>query len=1064
MFGQNSESSSSSSDGYPQASAFQEMLARTQFNDRLAELPRAALGVPSAQQLPGTGLLGDNLQKGGIATVSPLYSQTTVNSDSDSDKEMSQPGSLDLLKDAANLGFQANANMHNINPQTGHFTQGQLFSQPSPTVASSLVGSVKDHVDKLGLGGDLQAPSPTEILETLTEQMNEGGMQSNDNINQDVIGMLSALKELKGDSNMESKTNDNFNIESPGLMHVNPTAQTIFNTKTKPHTDTNRFKSHHPTFRQDLLSPPTTVSPLLMNAFIGQENKNSDDSSSVSENIKDLLHDVASNSDSSHKDLLDSTKNLLKEMQPTAPSHSETLEVLSDKLSEGITAPSTNLFNNNFQGSDKTVDDSDSSSFASIDPISNAKEISEKLTEIQKEMLPTDELISDDNKKMDILSPEGNTDMISDLLKSNSDVQSKSTADDGDPLVQNKDSYSDRSSDDLMTKIEETISDLPLTDDNPATDPADLKIPSDDSSLLLDKKDMNLNQDMLDIVNSNTDASTDDTDNDAESILQTISTDDTPSLQETLTDLKPDSENILKHETDENDQSILSPLTNDDGKLNEIVETLEKTTGLSSDDTPKETLPSTDFSDDKTIAENLKDYLSMTKSVSDKQDSDDASVDSPTDGVSVVENILDESDVLQKENDSDSTNESNLELGIPDTEERSEAKAMVNTIEDIDDIVSSETPDLTENDSQLPAQDAADKAETTINDQTSVITDDSEDQVEQLLSDLGLNTTDDGVDNNEDTDNIESETGVRELEEPSDTKTIALNDGEELNANEPSDMIATNEDTISDIVDDIDSTPYSETEEVLNDGSDLLENYNKLLGNNEQDADINDKLVEEINDLAETVTETKQGMSGKTELPDDTDIPEAAETGDIREKVVEEILNPDTDTTLEDMVEKVEETISPDVDSPLDDLKDRIEETTNSDTDSSLDDIIEKAEETISPDADSPLDDLKDKVDDLKDKVEEITNTDKDTSLDDLSDKVEGALNTDTDTSPDDSMDDMPSLSEALSPENEKTAILPAVGSQEMELGTCRQKLPSVCFSYQLEVKNKGNGTLVILK
>ena len=1039
------------------------MLARTQFNDRLAELPRAALGVPSAQQLPGTGLLGDNLQKGGIATVSPLYSQTTVNSDSDSDKEMSQPGSLDLLKDAANLGFQANANMHNINPQTGHFTQGQLFSQPSPTVASSLVGSVKDHVDKLGLGGDLQSPSPTEILETLTEQMNEGGMQSNDNINQDVMGMLSALKELKGDSNIESKTNDNFNIESPGLMNVNPTAQTIFNTKTKPHTDSNRFKSHHPTFRQDLLSPPTTVSPLLMNAFIGQENKNSDDSSSVSENIKDLLHDVASNSDSSQKDLLDSTKDLLKDMQPSAPSHSETLEVLSDKLSEGFNAPSTNLFNNNFQGNDKTHDDSDSSSFSSVNPISNAKEVSEKLTEIQKEMLPTDDLISDDNKKMDVLSPEGNTDMISDLLKSDSDIQSKSTADDGDPLVQNKDSYSDRSSDDLMTKIEETTSDLPLTDDNPAaelTEPADLKILSDDSSLLSDKKHMNLNRDMLDILNSNTDASTDDTNNDAKSVLQTISTDDTPSLQETLTDLKPESEDIVKHQTDENDQSIRNPLTNGDGKLNEIVETLEKTTGLSSDDTHKEAPPSTDFSDDKTIVENLKDYLSMTKSDSDKQDSDDSSVDSPSDGVSVVENILDESDVFQKETESDSTNESNLELGIPDTEERSEAKAIVNTTEDFDDIVSSDIADLTENDSQV--QDADDKTETNLNDQTSVITDDSEDQVEQLLSNLGLNTTDDGVDNNEDTDNLKSETDVREIEEPSDTKTIVLNDGEDLNANEPSDSIATNEDTISDIVDSGDSIPHSETEEVLNDGSDLLENYNKLLGNNEQDADLNDRLVEEINDLAETVTETEQGMSGKTELHDDTDIPEAAETGDIREKV-EEILSPDADTTLEDMVEKAEETISPDVDSPLDDFKDRIEETTNSDTDSPMDDLIEKAEETISPDADSPLDDLKDKVDDLKDKVEEITSTDKDTSLDDLSDKVEEALSTDTDTSPDDSMDDMPSLSEALSPENEKTAILPAVGSQEMELGTCRQKLPSVCFSYQLEVKNKGNGTLVIL-
>ena len=1003
------------------------MLARTQFNDRLAELPTAGLGVPSAQQLPGSGLSGDNLQKGGIATVSPIYSQTTVHSDSDSDKDVTQPNSFDHLKNAANLGFQANANMHNINSQTGDvfnqgtFNQGQLFSQPSPTVASSLVGSVRDHVDKLGIGSDLQAPSPTELLETLTEQMNEAGIQNNDNINPDIMGMLTALKELKGDSNTETKSNDNFNIASPGMMNVNPTAQTIFNPEIKPQTNLHPFKSHDPTFRQDLLSP-TTVSP-IMDTFIGQENKNYDDSSSVSETIKDLLHDVTGNSDSSQKELSDSAKDMLKDIQPTEPSHSETLEALSDKLSGGFTTPATNMFNDNFQMDAKTTDDSDSNSFSAVDPISNSKDLSDKLTEMQNENLSTDKLMSDDNKNIDFPSPTENNDLISEIIKSDSDSLSKTTTDDSDPLVLNKDSDSDQSSDDSMGQLEKTRSELPLTDDSQAielTETMDVKSASDDSISQSDDKNMHLNKDMLDILNSNTDITTDDTDKNAESIFQAVPANDIPTLHEAVADLKDKHEidDSLKLQTNENDSSVLYPSTNGDGDSNGIVETVEETQAdLSSNDIPKVKLPSTDFNDDETIVENLKDYLSLTKSNNNKQGSDDTlSIDSTSGGVSFAagkDHVSDESDVLQKETETDQTNESSLEL-IPETEDKIKIMDMVNTSEDIDDSTPSESSDLTVNqhddiNSQIPAQDNDDKVdfadiETAVDGQTSVLADDTGDQVEQLLEYIKRNTTEAGVDENENIDNLKSELeGIKEQEEHSDA--ISNDDGKELDSTQPSDSILTNEDSISDHVDDIPLLPDSETEETLNDGSDLLENYNKMFGNNEQDADvIDDGIVEEINDHAETGTEIDHDTSEKIEIPNDFNTPETAETEDHAE-TVHEIEN---DTT------------------------ERIE----------MPDGIDR------PDAAE--------ADDIIEKVEEIMGTDADTSLDDIIEKVEEKISNDVDTSLDDSMDDMPSLAEGLSPENEKTAILPTVGSQEMELATCRQKLPSVCFSYQLEVMSKG--------
>ena len=987
LFGQSSEGSQSTNDGYPQASAFQEMLARTQFNDRLAELPTAALGVPSAQQLPGSGLSGRNLQKGGLATVSPLYSQTTVHSDGDSDKDVSQPNSHDFLKNAGNLGFQTNNNGHNINPQAprafnqGAFNQGDLFNQPNPTVASSLVGSVKDHVEKLGIGSDLQGTSPTEMLETLTEQLNEG-MQSNENV------MLTALNQLKGNSNPDTISNGNLNMASPGMRNVNPTAKTGVNPKIKPQNILHLFKNQNPTINQDLLSP-TTVSP-FMNTFIGQENQNSDDSTSLSETIRDLLHGITS-PDSSQKDLSDSAKAMLQGLQPTMPSHSETLEALSDKISDiknaGLTTPATYLFNDNFQLNDK-ADDSDTNRFSAIDPISNSNDFPDKLTDVQKEILSTDKLLSDEKKKLEIPSLVENDDRISETLKSVSDSRSETITDNNNLKILHNDPNPDHSNDDdRMGNLEKTIAGIPFTENTPSvelTETLDLKSTIGDimsNSDDLDKKDILSNTDILDTLNSNLAVGADDaddTDNVDKTNLQALPTAGNPILPESVSDLKTkdDSDELLQQQTANDDSNVLNPSTNDDGNLNDMVENMvEKQNDMSSDNILKDSLPTTEDLGTN-IAENLKDYLSLTKPNSDMDDdSNDAfSVGSTGENVSVAadkERISDDNDDLEKatQSETDKINEPQTESSIQDTVDDIKSLGIVNPSEDVSDITAAEISDLAvnENDDSVPQVPILETDETddsagtvtTEDDQTPILAGDSEDQVEELLKEFKRNTTDVEADDNENTDTLVSEPPeTNEVQENSSgTQTVTIDDGEELDTFEPTGTILTNEDTISDMIDDIASVPDSETEETVNDGSDLLENYNKLLGNNKLDTDINDDgITEDIDVNTETVegkNEIENDTSEKTEVPDESNKSEIAEA----------------------------------------------------------DDIIEKVEEIMDNKADKSLDD---------------------------------------------SLDDMPTLAEALSPENEKTAILPSVGDQEMELLTCRQKMPSVCFSYQLEVKSRG--------
>ena len=55
-----------------------------------------------------------------------------------------------------------------------------------------------------------------------------------------------------------------------------------------------------------------------------------------------------------------------------------------------------------------------------------------------------------------------------------------------------------------------------------------------------------------------------------------------------------------------------------------------------------------------------------------------------------------------------------------------------------------------------------------------------------------------------------------------------------------------------------------------------------------------------------------------------------------------------------------------------------------------------------------------------------------------------------------DHFDEIPDLAEDVVEDDRKTALNPVVESKEMNLASCEMKLPSVCFSYEVEVMDKG--------
>ncbi|XP_045165784.2 uncharacterized protein LOC123529498 isoform X2 [Mercenaria mercenaria] len=56
-----------------------------------------------------------------------------------------------------------------------------------------------------------------------------------------------------------------------------------------------------------------------------------------------------------------------------------------------------------------------------------------------------------------------------------------------------------------------------------------------------------------------------------------------------------------------------------------------------------------------------------------------------------------------------------------------------------------------------------------------------------------------------------------------------------------------------------------------------------------------------------------------------------------------------------------------------------------------------------------------------------------------------------------DRFDEIPDLAEDVVENNRKTALMPIIESKEMQLASCEVKLPSVCFSYEVEVMDKAS-------
>ena len=382
----------SANQGFPPASAFQEMLARTQLNDRLPELPKASIGLQSAQQLPGIGLAGNNLQAGGLATVSPLYSQTSSSSDADSDKDVSS-SAHDLLKNAAGLGFGVNSDGHNIDSKLSgststlnNPTQGNLFNpQINPTAATELVNSVREQAAQLSLSDLVPTPSPTEILETLNDQLGEQGLKLNgDNTDQKMENVMGLL-----DSHL-SGTNPNINLDAlnENLPDISPTQQSQISSSYKPHDTHGRLDSQFSNFDINNASP-TTISPIL-DAMVDQDIGSNDDSAILSETLSDLLNEIT-NSDSNHKGLPESKSDVIDSFQP------DEVKNLKDVI---VTTPSMDNFHN-IQPVTESTDSFSAGAVQDDDYESNIQKILNALTETNKGALANDDTNSADQFSSD---------------------------------------------------------------------------------------------------------------------------------------------------------------------------------------------------------------------------------------------------------------------------------------------------------------------------------------------------------------------------------------------------------------------------------------------------------------------------------------------------------------------------------------------------------------------------------------------------------------------------------------------------------------------------------------
>ena len=913
--------SGSSNQGFPPASAFQEMLARTQLKNQLPELPKASMGLQSAQQLPGIGLAGNNLQAGGLATVSPLYSQTSSSSDADSDKDVSS-SAHDLLKNAAGLGFGVNSDGHNIDsklsgstPTLNNPTQGNLFNpQINPTAATELVNSVRAQAAQFSLSDQVPTPSPTEILETLNDQLGEQGLKLNvDSTDQKMENLMGHL-----DSHL-SDTNPNINLDhsdanshtilealNDNLPGISPTQQSKISSSYKPHDTHGSFDSQFSNFDINNASP-TTISPIL-DVMVDQDVRSSDDSAILSETLSELLNEIT-NSDSNHKDLPESKSDVIDSFQP------DELKNLKDVI---VTTPSTSSFHN-IQPVTESTDSFSAGAVQNDDDYeSNIQKILDVLTETNKNALS-----NDDTNSADLFSSDDSVEKLAQLSFSDDTV-----LDD----LQNTTQMGDFSTDEVPGPVDL----VSITSQN--------DIGSDDT-LFGDSTHADVLDDVVDLVKSEKDES-DKVDNKESSSI---------SMRD-ITDALNDQNSTLNDNDQQTDEHMEHQQKNDDISKGETnLHDLDAATDIQMHD---------NFENQKTIEDNLSDFISMMESDAHSKNDEANDLD--------INNDNKQSDSLTEDKIQDTDN--NDFLGAINDQNKDDTLEMESSLHD----------NLENNDI---------KEKTLDSDSYDKTTDEIISETEETLSDL-MGAIDDAK---EQTQTVNNE------EEKEDTiSEVMSSDIGDLDINSP----------ITDI--------YSETfGDAVIDGDD--DRFNVSQGNEEDDAsqtaETTDTPNSEVMDLDDIAADDSGDGKGHEKHLDNVEISETDKE--------------DLDAAAPGNIE-------------IGDLADSYEQfvgNSRGDTDAKTRTEIE----------------VLDDVDEANAVIENNDQVDNHTLEHDefeVKGKQDRTLIDDDDTG---ELDDIPSMAEALSLDDQKTAILPAVGDQEMEISTCRQKLPSVCFAYQLEVMSQGN-------
>ena len=1071
LFGLNPsfDSSQSGNDGYPQASAFQEMLARTQFNDQLATLP-TAVGVQSPHQLAGSGLTGANLQKGGLATVSPLYSQSTEHSNTDSsDKDILPSDTHSLLTNGANLGFQLRNERHNINTKTsdnfntGVSNHGQLFDrQPNPTEASSLIDSVREQAAKLGLSDHLPSPNPTEMLETIKDHISEHGiLQNTDNSDtkqHDIMGLLnrqlSDIIQAKGQEHSDSKSHDILNIDNPS-----PIEQSKENLGFGPQDILSAFNSKNPDFIQNGFAP-TTVSPLL-DSLIGQDVQNTDSSSVLSETVSDLLQGVA-NSERNQKDLSDSAKDMLQTLQPEIPRHSETIESFADKHitanGASITTPVTNVFDENPQKSG-SFDTGSTNNFPDTGHDSVLHKSDDQSHDYKATILSSDDIFTDHElssaftgKFNPILSEESSkvepptllkTDnQIPDTLRNNDPKNEEPNVNSKNIDITDKESILADTVDSLSEIMNEKVFETTSINSNSGVE---------DLSELFGKPDKtNDNPVKPGLLKERTMLTKLDTDNDDKdktkiTHLQSTSHSENEKLEEpfSISDLNQNFTDLLDANINHDKTSKIT-LKDDENTLNNFVEEDISKVPSQLDGRTGESLSSDESEGQKTITDNLNNYLSVTKpdnddnteiadkvketiaEVNNKEDliqnggntkidtdeietSNDIQIelDTQPELIKEKESLID--DILQESNNDDDSSANKIDNTDGNTERNNDSTK-------INDLVNSLMVYGTEVKDEVDPEETYSKSSDSNPKETTELENDFDDSKKHIAD--NLDNTDDAE--NKLFDNIE------DREDPTDTllKEFKRNTTQDENDDDRSHQVGT----------DVDETDVEHT------GVDNL-NLNMSLSDN-------------IGEISDNIFDTNYGNGanmGKVSEVDDND----------------DAISDDTSSDNSDVIDTVAEILE----STIPDTNDGIIYDDGNDKTDGLE-SKDKLLETNRQDSDlshrKDVDDLEDNVN--AEKLNDIDNTEmikgsldnQQTEDDEVEDKKEIKKELhNRDSRP--TIDDIPALSETIVPENKKKAILPAVEKQELELSTCSQKLPSVCFTYQIEVMSKGNKLVVVI-